>query len=227
MSSKKTPLEDKIHGKKLTGGRKLLAICGLGAAISAAGLPPKEANAELYCYPDMFNPYVEHCTAAIDTSIIYSEAESVTQNASQWCWAASIEMVFAYYGHDVSQDRIVQNTWGGLVDYPGSPWQIMQNLNKEWTDNNGDTFQAQGDSYSASVYAAAHDLASDHPLIIGAFGHATVLTSMSYARDVMTGAWVMESATVLDPWPGRGERFVSAYEWTSINFAARVRAEAF
>lgn len=219
-------IEDKASNEGAIGRRRFLKIAGLGALLSAVGLPSK-ANAELYCEPDMFNPYIVHCTAGIDTSIIYEEAQDVTQNASQWCWAACIEMAFAYQGYNVSQERIVQETWGGLVDYPGSPMQVMQNLNKLWTDDDGNTFMAYGDNYSANVYSAAHDLAADYPLIIGAFGHATILTSMSYTQDTVTGVWVMDSATVLDPWPGRGERFVSAYEWASVDFLARVRAEDF
>ena len=55
----------------------------------------------------------------------------------------------------------------------------------------------------------------------------TILTSMSYTLDAMSGLCRLDTATVLDPyWKGR-ERFVSAYEWASVNFAARIRTEAF
>lgn len=227
MAKKNTSLsvEDKVSKDRIADRRSFLKMLGLGAVASAI-MPPK-ADAGLYCQPDMFNPYLSYCAAGIDTSIIYSEAEDVTQNASQWCWAACIEMAFAYHGYRVSQERIVQETWGGLVDYPGSPMQIMQNLNKAWTDDEGNSFMAFGDSYSANVYTAAQDLAADYPLIIGALGHATILTSMSYTLDAMSGLCRLDTATVLDPWPGRGERFVSAYEWASVNFAARIRTEAF
>lgn len=227
MAKKNTSLsvEDTISKAQIADRRSFLKMLGLGAIASA--VIPSKADAELYCEPDMFNPYIAHCTAAIDTSIIYAEAQNVMQNASQWCWAACIEMAFAYHGYRVSQERIVEETWGGLVDYPGTPMQIMTNLNKMWTDDDGYSFMAIGDSFSANVYSAAHDLAADYPLIIGALGHATILTSMSYTQNMMSGIWVMDSATVLDPWPGRGERFVSAYEWTSANFLARIRTEAF
>ncbi len=228
MNKKKdlSRVEDRVSDERMIGRRQFLEMCGLGAIASAAVIP-SETQAGLYCEPDMFNPYIAYCTAAIDTSIIYAEAQDVMQNASQWCWAACIEMVFAYHGYRVSQERIVQETWGGPVDYPGTPLQIMQNLNKMWEDDDGNMFMAYGDSYTANVYTAAQDLAADYPLIIGALGHATILTSMSCTQDIATGIWRLDSATVLDPWPGRGERFVSPYEWASVNFAARIRIGGF
>ena len=74
----------------------------------------------------------------------------------------------------------------------------------------------------------ARDLAADYPLILGALGHATILTSMSYTLDAMSGLCRLDTATVLDPYGTEGgERFVSAYEWASVNFAAEPRTEAF
>lgn len=141
---------------------------------------------------------------------------------SQWCWAACIEMVFRYYGHPVDQADIVSQTWGGLVNNPGRPDQILANLNRPWRDQRGRVFRAYGDVFSANPQTAAADLAQDAPLIIGTLGHAMVLTGMSFLNDVRGGGSV-QSAVVRDPWPGNGRRVLSAREWYSTNFLARIR----
>ena len=68
---------------------------------------------------------------------------------------------------------------------------------------------------------AARELADDNPLIVGATGHAMVLTAMTYARDVAGNGQPL-SLTVRDPWPGRGRRQLSPQEWAGTSFLAKV-----
>jgi len=47
------------------------------------------------------------------------------QNNSQWCWAASIQMVLNGYGVNINQEQIVARTYGidpygNLPNWPGS-----------------------------------------------------------------------------------------------------------
>ena len=163
---------------------------------------------------------VEVCTAGI-SSITFKQA---FQQQNEWCWAACISMVFDYYNHSVDQQRIVKETWGTVADMPGQPSDIFRDLNKKWTDDAGNDFQCQGDVYSVNVNTAVQDLIDDHPLIIGALGHATVLTAITSAVDTYTTQFVIQQVVVRDPWPGNGgRRLLSPVEWASINFAARIR----
>ncbi|MHB1117780.1 hypothetical protein [Sideroxydans sp.] len=98
----------------------------------------------------------------------------------------------------------------------------MANLNRGWTDEDGDDFSVTGDVYSANPITAAQDLAQDMPLIIGTMGHAMLLTSLVYVRDGQ-GNGNVTSAIVRDPWPGRGRRVLSPQEWFSADFLARIR----
>ncbi len=59
------------------------------------------------------------CTAGIARSLIDQAVVDDEQHASQWCWAACISMIFQYYGHPVDQERIVEETFGTIVDMPG------------------------------------------------------------------------------------------------------------
>ena len=169
--------------------------------------------------PDGPQP-VEVCTAGI-SSITFKQA---FQQQNEWCWAACISMVFEYYHHAVDQQRIVKETWGTVADMPGVPRDIFRDLNKRWTDDAGKAFQCQGDVYSVNVNTAIQDLIDDHPLIIGALGHATVLTAIISEVDTATSQYEIQQVIVRDPWPGRGgRRPLSPMEWASINFAARIR----
>jgi hypothetical protein len=179
------------------------------------------AAAEEGCIP--LSPYVSRCTDGIRSELLPVGAY---QQASEWCWAASIEMVFSYYGHRVSQKRIVKETWGAVVNMPGDPEQILENLNRTWKDEHGNTFSSTADSVSANAANAVVDLKNNRPLIIGALGHATVLTALTCDVDNASRAWAVVAATVRDPWPTNGgRRILTAQEWNNINFAARIVVE--
>jgi hypothetical protein len=196
-----------------------------GSAVGTALLTTRNGLARMACGP--FTPFgVQACQVGIDSNLFTVEARD-TQHQSEWCWAASIEMVFRYYGHNVPQERIVGETWGTIVNLPAmSPLQILHDLNRPWVDDDGGSFQVSGTSYGANPVTAAQDLAGDMPLIIGTMGHAMVLTGLAYNRDVY-GRGVVTSAIVRDPWPHPGlpdgRRVLSAQEWFSTSFLARIR----
>lgn len=194
-------------------------ICA--ANILNGGLAVNSANvsAGVLCSPYTASG-VQFCDAGIDSSVIAVNAQ--IQNASQWCWAACIQIVFQYYGYRISQQRIVAETWGQILNLPAQPQQILADLNRSWQSDNGSNFYAQGDVFTANPITAAQDLAQDMPLIIGTMGHAMVLTSIKYQRDAY-GRGIVHSATVRDPWPNNGRRILSPQEWFSTNFLVRIR----
>lgn len=163
---------------------------------------------------------IEVCTAGI-SSVSFKQA---FQQQNEWCWAACISMVFEYYHHSVGQQRIVKETWGTVANMPGMPADIMRDLNKRWIDEAGHAFDCKGDVISANANTAIEDLIDDHPLIIGAMGHATVLTAIVSEVDTATSQYEIQQVIVRDPWPGSGgRRLLSPMEWQRINFAARIR----
>ena len=195
--------------------RKALVLTALPVVIAT-----ETASARLRC--GQWNVRgVQQCEAGIDSRIA-SVTVNAEQHLSQWCWAACIEMVFRYYGFHVPQARIVSETWGGIVNLPGRPDQIMANLNRPWVDERGRRFSVAGDVYTANPMTAAQDLAANMPLIIGTGGHAMVLTSLAYDRD-WYGGGVVTSAVVRDPWPDKGRRNLTPQEWHGTRFLARIR----
>ena len=199
------------------------ALAGAGfVAASRTLLGAKQCGTPTDTMTPMGVHPVELCTTGI-SSITFKQA---FQQQNEWCWAACISMVFAYYKHVIDQERIVKETWGTVANMPGLPRDILRDLNKRWTDDAGHSFQCQGDVYSVNVNTAVQDLIDDHPLIIGALGHATVLTAITSEVDTVTAQFEIQQVIVRDPWPGSGgRRLLTPREWASINFAARIRVE--
>ena len=145
------------------------------------------------------------------------------QQASEWCWAACIQMVFSYWGHPVSQQEIVRQTWGVITNMPAQPEQIIADLNRQWEDRGGNVFTSEADTFSATGETAAQDLARDMPLIIGSMGHAMVLSAVSYNR-AQSGQGQVTGALVRDPMPGNGgRRPLRPQEAAATMLLARVR----
>ena len=167
-------------------------------------------------------PYGPFCTAQVDIGQFAQHAYQ-TQQASQWCWAASIAMVFAYHGHPVSQQRIVQEAYGSVVNMPAVAGSVMaQALNRSWTDDGGARFAshligaydpAAGVGTLNNV-ALIQELDRDRPFVVGTNGHAMVVTAMQYYSTPFGPS--VAAVWVFDPWPGNGARALSAAEATPI-----------
>ncbi len=179
-----------------------------------------DAIAMLSCRP--FGDGLELCEAGIDSQVLDVTAQGLGgQHQSQWCWAASVEMVFRYYGYYIPQGTIVQQTWGTIGNMPGQPNDVLRTLNRSWIDANGKAFSVVGDLFSANQVTASQDLLQNKPLIIETMGHTMLLTSLTFTRD-QHGQSAVKSATVRDPWPGRGKRVLTPQEWFQASFLARI-----
>lgn len=188
----------------------------LGLGVGTFGV----ARAETSCQPGWDGR--QSCTSGVRSERLEATVAQVGgQRMSQWCWAASIAMVFRHYGYEVSQQRIVADTFGQLVDAPGSMEHILRALSREWTDDRGRRFRVTADVWSASTETAIADLDQDRPLIVGTFGHAMVLTALTYSASEWGGAEVT-GAVVRDPWPGRGRRALSGQEWFGADLLVRI-----
>ena len=200
--------------------RNLLRAATGGVALaSIGGITP--ALADRVC--SAYGNNMEQCEAGIRSELASQSASAAgSQYLNQWCWAACISMVFQFHGYTVRQERIVEETWGDIVNMPAYPDQILENLNRTWTDDQGQQFMAMGDTRTANQFTAAQDLAANNPLIIGTMGHAMVLTSILYVRD-SSGNGEVTGVVVRDPWPGVGRRQLSGVEWYNAIFLARIR----
>lgn len=167
---------------------------------------------------------LQACIAELDFRQFQEEAAS-TQSKSEWCWAASISMVFAFHGHPVEQERIVREVYGTTVNLPVLAGAVIAaQINRRWVDDNGETFRsrlraafdAQAGVIAVNNAAIVTAILKGWPVIVGTAGHAVVLTSVVY--QVLADQVNIIGAGVFDPWPGRGARGLTQAELAPVFF---------
>src|SRR5262249_54150765 len=141
------------------------------------------------------------------------------QEKPEWCWAACVSMLFAYYHHPVSQERIVKEVYGAPVNRPSGPGFVLASLlNRTWKDDHGDEFHSRLIGvfdpmfwqFTLDNVMLVRALEQAKPLIMGVGGHAVVLTAVDYLPTPMSPTIL--GAGVFDPWPGMGARRLSPRE---------------
>lgn len=159
--------------------------------------------------PVQSQPRMER-TVGVSTSIQYAP-----QKKTQWCWAASIQMVFSHHGLYLQQKKIVAQTFGTnqfgqAPNWPGGYHQMTSNLNGWGVTSTGKKYvvRASGGFGAPPPKALIRELKSGRPAIIGyktgpASKHA-VVTGISYVS-TYRGPMVTK-IEVLDPWPSKQNR---------------------
>ena len=136
---------------------------------------------------------------------------AASQRNSQWCWAASIQMVLNYYGVSISQEQIVARTYGvgpygNLPNWAGSFESITANLNNWNFDNFGRQYSVMASlNWGAPTPAVLlQELSQGRPVIVGYqsgqnSGHAIVITAASFTQS--PAGPIIQSIVARDPWP--------------------------
>jgi hypothetical protein len=202
---------------------RAIALFGL----VALGLP---ALADEQCgAPDALGN--RQCQAGLASDSVATIA--AVQEQPQWCWAASISMIFAHHGYRVRQEEIVKDGYGVAVNLPASSGQVMTNaLSKAWTDQNARGFQSTAQTsdalarhYEVSNGKVIAELTAGRPLLVGtSLGHAMVLVNLKYQR-MVSGAVRINGGTVIDPDPSRGVRPMASVEM-KLTYVAAVQVMA-
>lgn len=136
-----------------------------------------------------------------------------SQRASQWCWAASLQMLFASSDYYVDQTTIVRTAYGRVVNLPAFSARVIAALsNRDWVDEDGNEFSSRlvaAYDFYAGV-AAINDamilesLSQEQPMVVCNRSHAMLAIGATF-RDTQFGPQILDVA-VFDPWPGRGLR---------------------
>jgi hypothetical protein len=171
-----------------------------GAAALAAAVLPRPVWATQTC---VLERGVRLCHSRLSNRLRAQTTRR--QNREQWCWAAALSMIFGYYGHPISQEKIVKDIWGRIVDVPRHVDDVMRDINRSWFDDRGRRFQVTGKRLTLHHIElpkqAARALEQNQPLIVGTLGHATVLTEMRWSIDA-DGQLFVSHLIVSDPADG-------------------------
>ncbi|MEP6673479.1 MAG: papain-like cysteine protease family protein [Chthoniobacter sp.] len=153
------------------------------------------------------------------------------QRQANWCWAACVQMVLNYHGLRVRQEDVVQRIFGGQVDAPGQPQQILAALSGWAPDVRGRYSAIQASPYVLQGSDIVRDLAYKWPLIVGlrnadGGGHALVLTAVYY-HVAPNNQPIFEKVILRDPWPSNPSRQeLSWQEFVQrVGFMARVSVQ--
>lgn len=141
----------------------------------------------------------------------YAEFEYTTypeslglQRRTNWCWAATTQMVLNWHHLYVTQEQIVAKEFGvTLPDQPATQGQIIDAMNGiTGYTSDGRLVTVAAAAMPANDALIINQLHYRNPLQIGYAGHARVLTAVTWANNPYTGAPTIISANIRDPWPG-------------------------
>lgn len=133
------------------------------------------------------------------------------QRNSQWCWAASIQMILNYYGVNIAQEQIVARTYGmdpfgRLPNWGGNFQNITANLNNWNIDNFGRPYAVSARLGLGAPTPAIllEELSRGRPVMVAYStgpnsGHAVIVTAASFTMS--PAGPVIQSLVVRDPWP--------------------------
>ncbi len=158
-----------------------------------------------------------------------------SQRNSNWCWAASLQMIFNYYGVTISQEQIVGRSYGVdpngiLPNWTGSFEVITMNLNNWSVDNFGRYYAVQSSLFwgAPTPLFLIQELSAQKPVLIGyksgpSSGHAVVVTALSYIPTPNGPS--IQTIIVRDPWPSQQNiQNMGRVEYPGLNFANLIQA---
>jgi hypothetical protein len=199
--------------------------------LAGLGLAGWHAHAATECLPTA-DPRIERCSAGLDSALASRLRQS--QDASQWCWAASVSMILGRYGIPVSQREVVREALGRPDNRALDIGSVAELLNRPWRDGAGQLRASSATplppwrkSWGLAAPEVIEDLEQGRPLLLAAQHHAMVLVELVYERPVAgkaQGPVKILRATVLDPQAASGLRSLTAAE-SRPDFLARVSIE--
>lgn len=133
------------------------------------------------------------------------------QKRKNWCWAASISTLYAYYGFSVSQEMVVRTALNleksnNLPDSGANIKMISSCLNRVAYDKKGKRYKAIAKPLSKAPRAEnlISEISKKHPILVAyyncpAAGHAVLITGCTYRKT--SNGYVITSITIRDPMP--------------------------
>lgn len=195
------------------------------AGLCLAGV---QAHAAAECLATA-DPRIERCSAGLDPELASRLRQS--QDASQWCWAASVSMILGRYGIPVSQQQVVREALGQPDNRALDVASVAELLNRPWRDGAGHLRASSATplppwrkAWGLAAPEVIEDLQQGRPLLLAAQHHAMVLVELVYERPVAgntRGPVKILRATVLDPQSASGLRSLTAAE-SRPDYLARI-----
>lgn len=140
---------------------------------------------------------------------------STAQLQTEWCWAASVQMVLNWYNIPVTQTDVVNRIYHKTVDAAASENQIAEALSGFAYDRDGHKVHIHADRKTGipSPELLVNQLSQQRPMLVTFHStrkmlHAVVITSAEYTTNEQGGVHVT-SLTYRDPNPTFQDRKVA------------------
>lgn len=155
---------------------------------------------------------------------------AATQMETEWCWAASVQMVLNWYGVPVQQSQVVKRIYGKPVDHAASEDEIAVALNGTAINRKGQKvyLHAKRKAGEPPTALLIREMSAEHPMLVTIHAtktmlHAVVITSVEFtqsADDVEISA-----ITFRDPNPTfHDRRGAAAYRLTGAKLDKFLRS---
>jgi hypothetical protein len=212
-------------------GRSLAIACRVIALVVLA-LSAGCVRAAVSCVPTE-TAGVERCVAGLLPATAQRIYEP--QEASNWCWAATVTMLLRRYGVDIAQKQVVRAQLGRTDNVPVNADAISELLTRNWDDDAGRHASASATllppwrrALGLAAPEVLDDLAQGRPLVLQTRDHAMVLVQVMYERRSDGGSIApagvrVLGAAVLDPASGLRLRTLDASD--RPEYLARVRVD--
>ena len=130
------------------------------------------------------------------------------QQETQWCWAASVEMVLATQEVNVPHNAIVEYIKGVQLNMPGSVEEMAKAINGMHKDATGRPVIVAGQPVNGAPFPAVlfNHMKNRNPTILTyqggpGIGHAVVLFGIEADVDTEQGTFFITGLHVADPFP--------------------------
>ncbi len=130
------------------------------------------------------------------------------QETMVWCWAAVLQMIFAWHGRQVSQKHLVTQTYGAAIPTTIDPLRLLRATNRGYYDDYREPFSVRSRIFSADLGVSQLNncdiigsLRNERPLVICNQSHMMVLIGVRYYPEVSCQLRNIDAAWVADPYP--------------------------
>ncbi len=131
---------------------------------------------------------------------------AASQLETEWCWAASVQMVLNWYGVPVQQTQVVKRIYGKTVDSAASEDEIAVALNGTAINRQGQKvyLHAKRKTGAPPTALLIREMSAEHPMLITVHStksmlHAVVITSVEFVQT--PGSVEISAITFRDPNP--------------------------
>jgi hypothetical protein len=141
---------------------------------------------------------------------------AASQETMVWCWAATLQMIFAWHRKRISQASIVRQVYGAPVHAPIQPLHLLHAIQRAYVDDGGNRFRVSAGVFD--LFTGRATIGNDHILAEFRRRRPIIYCNQSHMVAVYGGHFSLQGTAyspnvtfcqleAADPWPPRRGMF--------------------